>query len=77
MDYQEFFGRLAFFAFLGLICSGVITHILMNVEEKRGFPFSQEFWKELKIGVWVLVFAFGIGVDVWLVMCIIDWLGTD
>lgn len=75
MDYSELFGRLAFFSFMGLVCSGFLCHFMMNIEEKRGFPFSKEFWKELKIATWILAFAFGIGFDVWLVISIIDWLG--
>lgn len=73
MDFQELFGRLAFFSALGLICSGFICHFIMNIEEKRGFPFSKEFWSEFKIGVWVLCGAFSIGANVWIIISIIEW----
>lgn len=76
MDYAELFGRLAFFSLLGLIASGVLNHCLENYEAKRGFRFSRQFWRDFTIGVWILVFAFGIGTDVWIVIKIVEWIGS-
>lgn len=74
MDYAELFGRLAFFSLLGLIASGVLNHCLENYEAKRGFPFTKQFWTEFKIGTWVLLGAFAIGVDVWVIIKIVEWV---
>lgn len=74
MDYSELFGRLAVFSLLGIIASGVLCHCFENIERKRGFPFTKQFWTEFKIGTWVLLIAFAIGADVWVVIKIVEWL---
>lgn len=74
MDYHEVFGKIAFYSCLGLLVSGLIHHILNNIQEKRKFPLDKSIWPEFRAGIWVLVFAFGIGFYVWATISIIDWL---
>lgn len=74
MDYSELFGRVALFSLLDIIVSGVLCHYLENFERKRGFPFTKQFWTEFKIGTWVLLAAFAIGVDVWVIIKFVEWL---
>jgi hypothetical protein len=74
MNYSEMFVCIIIFSFIGIIASGVLCHCFEDIERKRGFPFTKQFWAEFKIGTWVLLGAFAISVDVLVIIKIVEWV---
>lgn len=63
MEPIEIFAYLALYAFIGLFASFVICDRCMAYEKFVGKELSRPFWLTFIIIVWILCFAFGIGVD--------------
>lgn len=74
MDPTEVLGRIAFFCFMGVMCSVGISVLLEYHERTWLTALPKKFWKRFVFGCWILIISFGISSIGWMIFAIGDWL---